>query len=57
MVPTAMGDLLALLSQVVTTVAGFITGIVAAVIAQPILLIPIGIGLLGTGVALVKKFM
>jgi len=52
-----MAALLTDLGSVVTSCVGFITTIVTAVVAQPLLLIPVGIGLLGTGVALVKKFI
>lgn len=55
--PTAIGTILTMLSEVVETVVGFIAIIVVAVVAQPILLIPVGIGLLFTGVALVKSFL
>ena len=52
-----MAGILTSVSLVVSTVVGFITTIVVAVVAQPILLIPVAIGLLGTGVVLVKKFI
>ena len=43
--------------SIVTTVTGMIGTVVTAVVAQPLLLIPVGLGLLGSGVALVKRFM
>lgn len=52
-----MTAILTTLTEVVTSVVGFIALIVTAVVAQPILLIPVGIGLLFTGVALVKSFL
>lgn len=55
--PTAMGLILTDLTSVVSTVVGFIATIVVAIVEQPILLIPVGIGLLFTGVALVKSFL
>lgn len=49
-------DLLTSMGLVVTQVVGEIGTLVTAVVAQPILLIPISLGLLGAGVGLVKKF-
>lgn len=42
---------------VVTAIVGYIGTVVTAVVGQPLLLIPVGIGLLGSGVGLVKRFM
>jgi len=46
-------DLGLVVTQVITTLGSVVT----AIVAQPLLLIGVGIGLLGSGVALVKKFM
>jgi len=55
--PATMAEILAMLGSVVTSVVGILGEVVTAVVAQPLLLIGVGIGLLGSGVALVKKFM
>ena len=55
MEPTAMETLMTSLVSIVTSGATVIGSVAGAVIANPILLIPIGIGLLGTGVAIVRK--
>ena len=52
-----MATIMTSMTSVVTTVTGFVTTIVGVVVGQPLLLIPIGLGLLGSGVALVKKFI
>lgn len=55
--PLTMTAILTSLSLVVLEVTGYIADIVTAVVAQPILLIGVAVGLLGTGVSLVKRFM
>lgn len=52
-----MATLLTDVGLVVTSVTGMIGTVVGAVVAEPLLLIPVAIGLLGSGVALVKRFM
>lgn len=52
-----MAAILTSVGAVVTAVTGYLGDIVGAVVAQPLLLIPVSIGLLGSGVALVKKFL
>lgn len=52
-----MALLLTDFGAVVTAVVGYIGTIVTAVVAQPLLLIGVAIGLLFTGVGLVKRFM
>ena len=52
-----MTAILATVSLVVTEVVSFIGTVATAVVAQPILLIPVALGLLGSGVALVKRFI
>ena len=55
--PLTLSAILTSLALIPVTVVGFIGDIVGAVVANPVLLIPIGLGLLGTGVGLVKKFI
>lgn len=55
--PTAMSAILTSIGEIVTAVTGYIGTVVTAIVAQPLLLIPIGVSLLGAGVGLVRKFM
>ena len=52
-----METILTSVGLVVTNVTGMIATVTTAVVAQPILLIPVALGLLGSGVALVKRFI
>jgi len=55
--PTAMETLFVSFTAVVGAVVGTIGGIITQITTNPILLIPVGLGLLGVGVGLVKKFI
>lgn len=52
-----MAGLLTDVGLVVAEIVSYVADVAGAIIAQPLLLIPIGIGLLGSGVGLVKRFM
>lgn len=52
-----MAAILTNVSLLVTAIVGWIGDIAAAVVAQPLLLIPVGVGLLGTGVGIFKGFL
>lgn len=51
-----MEALLTSLGLVVTSTVGIVGSVATAVVAQPLLLIPFGFGLLGAGIAVVKRF-
>lgn len=52
-----MAALLTDLGLVCTNLITTIGSVATAIVAQPLLLIPLGIGLLGAGVGLVKRFV
>lgn len=49
-----MDNLITAVTGVSAYVIGIVSQVAAVIIAQPILLIPLGLGLLGSGVALFK---
>lgn len=51
-----MTQLITSLGLVSTQVISTISTVASAVVAQPVMLIGVGIGLLGAGVGIVKKF-
>lgn len=52
-----MAEIITGIGALSTTIIGYVGALATAVVAAPILLIPVGVGILGVGVGIFKGFM